>query len=195
MLSEWQKASFWSRVRMGSMGHRGAECWMWIGGFSGEGYGSCTFDGTTHAAHRLAYELLVGPIPEGLYIDHLCRTRGCVNPRHMQPVTNAENIRRGIAADRNRELAAARMTCGAGHPWDEDNTAFAAGRRSCRTCQRLFARSKAPLQGKVAHGPLRSVVERSGRRVLLVCGHTVDRGAGRPALRCRCPECDEALAF
>ena len=78
-------------------------------------------------AHRWAYEDKVGPIPEGLDIDHLCRVRACVNPGHLEPVTRAENIRRA---------AAAKNACPAGHAYTEDNTYIRPGtvHRRCREC-------------------------------------------------------------
>lgn len=78
-------------------------CWLWTGCRS-NGYGQIGMDGRMMLAHRLAYELIIGPIPTGLHIDHLCRTPLCVNPAHLEPVTPAENIRRGdnAAAQRAR---------------------------------------------------------------------------------------------
>lgn len=77
-------------------------CWLWTGAKNWTGYGqrSVRVDGKvrTARAHRMAYELLVGPIPEGLTIDHLCRVRHCVNPDHLEPVTMKENARRGVLA-------------------------------------------------------------------------------------------------
>lgn len=72
-------------------------CWLWTGTRSGEyGYGNFGVKGKTKRAHRFAYEALVGPIPEGIVLDHLCRTPNCVRPEHLQPVTTRENIVRGM---------------------------------------------------------------------------------------------------
>jgi hypothetical protein len=65
-------------------------CWLWTGSYNNKGYASATLDGI-HGAHRIIYTLTVGPIPDGMQVDHLCRNRGCVNPDHMQIVTPREN--------------------------------------------------------------------------------------------------------
>lgn len=96
---------FWSKVvKEGSHG-----CWRWQGRLNHAGYGRFTVGGRRDArwvmAHRFAYELLIGPIPEGLELDHLCRQRDCVNPGHMEPVTREENSRRGVE---DRRLEATR---------------------------------------------------------------------------------------
>lgn len=70
-------------------------CWEFDGCLV-QGYGHAWLDGKQVKVHRAAYEALVGPIPEGLVIDHLCRNTACYNPAHLEPVTNAENIRRGV---------------------------------------------------------------------------------------------------
>jgi hypothetical protein len=101
-----------------------------------KGYGVLsTVDGNRYA-HRLAYELLVGPIPEGLHIDHLCRRPECVNPAHLEPVTNVENIRRGNAG----LFQASKTHCKQGHPYDEKNTLIRrSGGRACRECHRIWS--------------------------------------------------------
>lgn len=79
---------FWRKVT------KTDRCWLWTGSLQSRGYGCVGFGGKRYLAHRLAYEWLVGPIPDGLTIDHLCRVKACVNPAHLEPVTGAENTRR-----------------------------------------------------------------------------------------------------
>jgi hypothetical protein len=105
------------------------DCWMWLGPTERGGYGMVTFKGRGAIAHRVTYELLVGPIPEGLYLDHLCRVRACVNPAHLEPVTQAEN---------NRRAGLAKTHCINGHEYTPENTyRRPRGVRECRTCRAL----------------------------------------------------------
>lgn len=105
-------------------------CWLWTGGLDGRKYGQFRADGRGCRAHRWSYEALVGPIPEGLTIDHLCRVKICVNPRHMEPVTAAENTRR---------MGEARTHCAWGHEFTPENIYISPtnGQRTCRACVRL----------------------------------------------------------
>lgn len=81
---------FWSKVRKDESG-----CWLWTDVPANTGYGMFSVEGRSRLAHRFAYELLVGPIPAGLTLDHLCHVRHCVNPEHLEPVTQAINVGRG----------------------------------------------------------------------------------------------------
>lgn len=95
---------YWSKVEWASRD----ECWLWTGALNDSGYGVILIDDhrTLMYAHRVIYERFVGPIPAGMTLDHLCRTRHCVNPTHVEPVTNAENVRRGVEARRAERNAA-----------------------------------------------------------------------------------------
>jgi len=110
-------------------------CWIWIGSSSGTGYGDLHVQGRHWLAHRFAYERLMGPIPDGLTIDHLCRNRLCVNPEHMEPVANHENILRGNGAS---AYNARKTQCSHGHEFDLLNTHWTSkGHRRCRACDAL----------------------------------------------------------
>lgn len=115
----------------------GDECWIWTGSHTVDGYGNLRAEsGKTVRAHRAVYELLVGPVPEGLMLDHLCRQRDCVKPSHLEPVTNAENVRRGEAGGKPK------TECLNGHPFNEINTYIhpTKGSKECRPCRAARAR-------------------------------------------------------
>lgn len=127
---------FWARVADASDPNA---CWTWTGPLTSSKYGWIRrLAHPRPVAHRFAYEQLVGPIPDGMQLDHQCHNRDkscpggraclhrrCVNPAHLEPTTCAVNIRRG----RDRI-----DTCPAGHPWDEENTSWRRGARNCRAC-------------------------------------------------------------
>ena len=77
-------------------------CWLWTGYIPPSGYGLVCFKGKVRNAHRVAYTLVKGAVPRGLDLDHLCRTKACVNPDHLEPVTHAENMRRWSALRRQQ---------------------------------------------------------------------------------------------
>lgn len=116
-------------------------CWLWYGTINADGYGFTCINNKRKSAHRVSYTVYRGPIPNGMQIDHLCRVRCCVNPDHMEVVTQQENIRRGIVGENNR----GKTHCLHGHPFDGDNLGlyFKDGkmiRRRCRACNRKRAR-------------------------------------------------------
>jgi len=115
-------------------------CWNWIGFIHPRGYGTCWNGARMAQAHRVVYEYIRGLIPPNITLDHLCRNRRCVNPDHLEPVTNKENILRGVG------LAAqnARKThCKRGHLFDEQNTFLYRGKvRVCRACHNLYTNKR-----------------------------------------------------
>jgi hypothetical protein len=115
-------------------------CWVWTAALS-QGYGYVRRRRKTHKAARVIYVLLVGPIPDGLQLDHLCRNRACVHPHHLEPVTSRENTMRGL----NPSAAKARQThCKRGHDFNEENTRINPrnGTRTCRVCHRERERER-----------------------------------------------------
>ena len=116
-------------------------CWLWTGRPTHYGYGNLKVARRDVYAHRFAYELLVGPIPEGLTIDHLCRVRLCVNTRHMEPVTNQINTRRGFGV---ATLNSTKTHCPQGHPYDAANTHWYKAGRYCRACQQAADQKRRP---------------------------------------------------
>ncbi len=124
---------FWLKVAKQENG-----CWLWTGQTL-RGYGRTS--GSNKFAHRAAYVMVKGPIPAGLTIDHLCRNHGCVNPAHLEAVTNRENILRG---DSRSAQNARKTCCKRGHPFDAENTYIRPNRigRQCRACHAAYQRDK-----------------------------------------------------
>lgn len=124
---------FWSKVD-----RRGPDtCWPWLASIAYNGYGRFGIHsqgGTMTTAHRVAYELAVGPIPAGLVVDHLCGNRACCNPSHLQAVTQRVNVLRATSV---AVTNAAKTHCPQGHPYDQANTRIERnGSRKCRACDR-----------------------------------------------------------
>jgi hypothetical protein len=129
---------FWAKV------DKTDTCWLWTAAKSPAGYGYFRVGGRAGQyviAHRYAYTATTGQIPEGLVLDHLCRVRQCVNPAHLEPVTQAENNRR------------ARLThCRRGHPYEGANVLLKSdGRRECKSCIADAARLRY-LRKSAVHG-------------------------------------------
>lgn len=141
-------------------------CWEWTAARSGAGYGNFVANnGKNISAHRYSYAVFVGPIPEGLALDHLCRNRACVNPDHLEPVTHRENTRRGLRKD-------LRETCDNGHPWVPENLvprygSDGEGRHRCRAC---YEATRAKIDAR-----------RSKQGKCVDCGDSI----GKFAKRCR----------
>ena len=110
-------------------------CWEWIGSRAHDGYGAFALRRKNKLAHRVVYEHFIGPIPSGMTIDHLCRNRNCVNPHHLEAVTNRVNTLRGIGLSAEN---AKKTSCVHGHPLSGENLALRVGRyggyRKCKRC-------------------------------------------------------------
>lgn len=136
--AEWLKTRYKLDVETG--------CWDWIGAKYRNGYGSTKVIGTRRScmAHRLSYLILRGAIDETLVLDHLCRNRACINPDHLEQVTQAENLRRAgtilriISSAKER---GSRPTCPKGHPLSGENLYTYPSNpthRACRICMREY---------------------------------------------------------
>lgn len=126
-----------ARQRTGRSGKAGVElapsgCWIWTGAVNNRGY-PCW---GRSLAHRRMYELLIGRIPNGLELDHLCKVPRCVNPEHLEPVDHAENVRRSSVGQVNAERMLSRTHCKNGHPFTLDNVSTHSGWRRCKACHR-----------------------------------------------------------
>lgn len=131
-----------SRVSLSNSG-----CWEWTGHLTSTGYSQMTVGSRTDKtrtntqAHRVSYAVFVGELVDGLQIDHLCRNRKCINPKHLEQVTCAENLRRGNPAWKQQM---ARTHCPKGHEYSESNTYVRkSGGRMCKECSRISCRVRA----------------------------------------------------
>lgn len=144
---------FWEKV------DRGGDCWEWLAAVRSDGYGTFRLFGRMVRPHRYAYELLVGPIPDGLHLDHLCRNRTCVNPEHLEPVTLGENVLRGLGPSATNTR---KTHCPRGH----ELAPYQPGaKRRCRPCDRAAVnRSAAKRRARERGDLLELVTEETGRR-------------------------------
>lgn len=125
--------------RIAKFVERTESCWLWKGYVGPNGYGMMSVNGRPTPAHRAVYEAFVGPIPRGLSLDHLCRVRACVNPAHLEPVSQGENIRRGLSPG---AISVRTNKCFRGHEFSASNTRYHGdGGRVCRLCRREAKRA------------------------------------------------------
>lgn len=129
---------------------RNSPCWEWPATVNPSGYAVRMKQGKYKRVHRLVYEAVVEDIPDGLVSDHLCRNRKCVNPFHIEIVTNRENVLRGVGVTAKNVK---KTHCPSGHPYDGNNLYVLNGARACRTCVNIHGRKrrtkiKEALQGK-----------------------------------------------
>ena len=142
VISAERQRVFWSRVQA----EEGAACWRWTGTHDAYGYANFKVQDVDYKVHRVSYELCVGPIPEGLTLDHLCRVRDCVNPLHLEAVTIKENTIRGKQPEFMDKWRAnrRRSICINGHEMTPDNIYAQPGLNShaCRACRRISSQRR-----------------------------------------------------
>ena len=147
-LSSSDLARFLSKIEIDlTHSYNGLACWRWTGTTAGPGYGQFSLRCRNVYAYRVSYNLWIGPIPEGLEPDHLCRFRPCICPEHLEAVTHRVNVLRGDAPARLAALSAARGAavthCVNGHEYTEANTySRPSGWRMCRACHRERERKR-----------------------------------------------------
>ena len=136
IITENQVNTFWQKVEITTP----IECWIYKGAVNGSGYGSITIgsrsDKTRQAigTHRLSYFLDRGEIPNGLVIHHECRNTLCVNPNHLEAVSNSKNVKLGVPF---RKPRTPKTHCPKGHEYTQENTRIYKGIKSCRECGRI----------------------------------------------------------
>jgi hypothetical protein len=128
-------------------------CWLWTGALDRKGYGRFRLAGAAVPAHRAAHVLFIGEIPTRFVIDHLCRNPRCVNPAHLEAVTNRTNVIRGLSAAANRRRGDRTTHCPRGHEYTADNTRLSSkGWRVCRQCEAARHRRNRLDKRGIPHG-------------------------------------------
>lgn len=115
-------------------------CWLWRGYVDKHGYGYASWEGKSPRAHRIVFETLVGTIPQGLQLDHLCRIRNCVNPCHLEPVSCKENLSR--SHNTQATVNTRKTHCAQGHEYTPENTSQEKSQRACKTCKKIRAKAR-----------------------------------------------------
>ena len=132
LLSQPPLRRFWEKVSESENG-----CWEWLPPTNEHGYGIFWTGQRKQVAHRFLYETIIGKVPDGFELDHLCRNPKCVNPKHLEAVTHQENCQRGCGGIKTGLMNRAKTHCPQGHAYDEQNTyTFPNGSRGCRICSR-----------------------------------------------------------
>ena len=144
-LSSSQRAELLMQLEKRTVRIPWSGCWVFTGYVFNSGYGGLRVRGTPgndkYFVHRLSYELLIGAVPDGKQLDHLCRVRCCLNPAHLEPVTHRENVLRGISLPKAWKTWRSRTHCNHGHAFDENNTILTKqGHRRCRICQNFYSK-------------------------------------------------------
>lgn len=135
--TESQIKRFLAKIKAEDMGYQ-TPCWTWTAAQDQLGYGRFWAFGKHMMAHRAAYEMLRHPIPDGMTIDHLCRNPSCVNPDHLEVVSQAENVLRGDAPAAHN---ARKTHCKNGHPFEGDNLIDTGSSRACRICYNAYMKA------------------------------------------------------
>ena len=138
-LQQWSR--FWEKVE------KTPRCWFWVAGHNGHyGHLRSRVENRDYLAHRLIYETCIGPIPEGLEIDHECRNTLCVNPSHLRVATRLQNM---LNSSHSIATFITRNHCSAGHEYTPGNTYMRGNTRSCRTCHARRERERRARHGRV----------------------------------------------
>ena len=143
IVTKQQECNFWKKVS------KTESCWLWQASKDSKGYGQVRLGarpGKLKYVHRLSYEMLVGPIKDGMVIDHLCKVPNCLNPEHLEQVTQAENVRRG-KGNGYRE----KTHCIRGNEFTPENTRRSGPNntfRQCITCKITYDKARWESRGK-----------------------------------------------